>query len=146
LAPHAQALGATEGARILGQLYAHQGKFEQAYPLLSRYADERLKDYHAAEQKYNEVRKNVEDDILGQLKTGKAADFPYDRYRAAPKDVQTEIVIEYLDAHVRDDPAFLQALNGLRKESRVVPVALDLGLVLLRRAQALEDPKARRAE
>jgi hypothetical protein len=146
LTPIKGELGQREGARILGQLYAHQGKLDEAHALLGPYAEARLDKLHAAEKAFEEARKGVEDRTLAQLRNGKAADFPWQEYRTLDKDQQDVLVMNYLHKAVRNDDRVQAARDAVLKETRVVEVALDLGIVLLQRGQAKADPVARRAE
>jgi len=146
LTPHLHRLGTTEGARILGHIYTQQGKFEQAHALLLPYAEGRLKQLHAAEQAYLEVHANAEKQVFEQLKKREVKDFNFKRYEKAGQVEQQTMVIEYIDAKIKDDPALKSAQEAVLREASVVPVALDLGIVLLRRAQGMADPAARRAE
>src|SRR5205814_4714051 len=50
LAPYRQRLGATEGARILGQHLLQGGQYEEAYGLLQPYVQARLDQLHQMEQ------------------------------------------------------------------------------------------------
>jgi hypothetical protein len=56
------------------------------------------------------------------------------------------MVDQYLNNALKDDAGVQAAVEALRRELRVVSVALDLGVVLLRRGQALADADARKAE
>lgn len=146
LAPHAQRLGTLEGGRILGQIYARQGKFEEAHVLLCPYTEGRLTQLHAAEKKYDQVLSGAHTVLLNTLQNGTAPGFPYQRYDRAGKDEQDALVRDYLGAKLKDDPGVKSALDAIRSSARVVPVALDLGIVLLQRARNRNDPALRRAE
>jgi hypothetical protein len=143
LAPHAGRLGTREGARILGQILARQGKEEQAHALLLPYTEERLKRLHAAEDAYQ----NAYGAIVNQIRNGTAPDFPYQRVNnAAGKAEQQAIFQEYMKAKQAEDPTLKAAWEAFRREAQVVPAALDLGMVILRRAQGVADAAARRKE
>jgi tetratricopeptide (TPR) repeat protein len=146
LAPLKDRLGLTEGARVLGQLYVRQGKFDAAYALLQPYAEGRLKKLHAAEKAYADALRNVEKRAMDRLKGRQAPGFDYQAYNRASKDRQRAMIEEYLDRALRQDEQAEAALQARRREAGVVSVALDLGIVLLQRGQAKADPAARRAE
>jgi tetratricopeptide (TPR) repeat protein len=146
LTPHLHRLGTTEGARVLGQRFAHLGKFDQAHALLVPYTEGRLKQLHAAEQAFVKAVKEADKKIVESLNSKKAPGFSYDRYKAAGKVQQDTMVQEYIQLKLRDDPDVSAAREAMAREAEVVPVALDLGIVLLRRGQAQTDPEARRAE
>ena len=70
----------------------------------------------------------------------------YDRYRAAGKDQQHAMVREYVGGRIKNDPQFISTQDALERESAVVPVALELGIVMLQRAQGQTDPDARKSQ
>ncbi|OAI48398.1 hypothetical protein AYO44_07125 [Planctomycetaceae bacterium SCGC AG-212-F19] len=146
LAPHAQRLGSMEGARILGHIYATQGKHEQGYALLQPYIDARLPKMHAAEQAFRDALKQAQQQALNDLKSGKAAGFDYGRHRNANQAAQDTMVNDFIDRRLRDNPAMKKAQQDMTREAPVVGASLDLGIVRLHRAQSMADPAARRAE
>src|SRR5262249_61625755 len=58
------------------------------------------------------------------------------RYNRAGRAEQDQMLRDYVEARLKNDPSILAAGEAVRQEEAVVPVTLDLGLVLLRRAQA----------
>ncbi len=72
--------------------------------------------------------------------------YPYTRHNSATPAERETLVREYVESRLKTDPAIQKAQEAVVHEAGVVPVALDLGSVLLRRAQTLTDPAARRAE
>ncbi len=147
LAPHEKRLGLTEGARVLGQIYARQGKFEQAYALLQPYAEERLKKFHAVEKDFEETIKRFDERLVQRIRTNQAPDFPAAEFKRAANDEQRQAIYQkYFFAKLKDDPEYQAALEARQQTAGVTSVALDLGTVMLRRAQAMNDPAARRRE
>ncbi|MBL8799787.1 MAG: hypothetical protein JNM56_38250, partial [Planctomycetia bacterium] len=146
LTPHEKNLGEQEGARILGRIYVNQGKYEAAYALLQPYTAARLPKLHAAEQAFENTLKSLQDRVVNDLRGGKASGFDYNRYKSANQATQQALVSEYIDNRLKDHPAILKANQDRLKEAGVVPVALDLGIARLHRAQGLADPAARKAE
>jgi tetratricopeptide (TPR) repeat protein len=146
LGPHAAKLGDREGARILGQIYARQGHIEKAYPLLEAYIDKRLQSWQKAEESMLATFKQLDYEIIDELKKKKARDFDYVGYQALPKAAQDEMVQQYINKRLKDHPAVRKAVEQQRAQGKVVPVVLDFGIVLLRRGQALPDPEARHQE
>ena len=122
----------TEGARILGQIYAEQGKYEKAYDLLQPYAEQRLQALHQAEQKFEEAFKAAQKRVVSSLETGKAPDFAFTLYHQADKTKQEEMVRTYVFGRLKDDPELQRQREVLARESVVVPVAIDLGIAQLR--------------
>jgi tetratricopeptide (TPR) repeat protein len=146
LAPHAPRLGASEGARILGHIYASQGKFNEAHALLTPYANERLEKFQAAQTNYENALKASEQRALNGLQSGAAPGFNFNKYRSVPKDQQSAMITEYMINAIKNDPSLTPLREAVIKESNVVPVALDLGIVTLHRAQTQNDPAARKAD
>ncbi|HEV3259711.1 MAG TPA: hypothetical protein VG013_22780, partial [Gemmataceae bacterium] len=131
--------------RILGLILARQGKLEQAHALLLPYAEEHLKRLHKAEETLGTAVRAVHEQIHNEAQVGPPPGFPLERYRRAGKVEQQRIEQEYVLARMKAAPAVKAAEAAIVRESAVVPVALDVGIVLLRRAQAEVDPAKRRA-
>src|SRR5262249_47216856 len=139
LTPHRAKLGTTEGARILGQSLARDGKLEEAHALLGPYVEGRLERLHGAEASFESAQKN----IITQLQAGQAPGFDYQRFSNAAKAEQGAILREYMQSRYQNDPGLKSAREALVREASVVPVAIDLGIVQLHRGQSLADPAAR---
>jgi hypothetical protein len=146
LAPLRDKLGTGEGARLLGQVLAAEGKFDDAYALLSPYLGKHLAAFHEAEQAFDDAVEQVRTRIVGQLQQGTAPGFDYQRANLVSEEQANTMAREYLSRQVKDDPGVDAARETLAKQGMVVPAALDLGMVTLQRAQAMTDPAARRAE
>ncbi len=138
-------LGTTEGARILGLADAQRGRHDQALALLRPYTRARLDTFHAAETAWTSAHEAAQKRAIEQLKAG-AADFDADRYRRSSNAEQSAQIEQYLSAKIKGDPAIDQAQERMLRESSVVPVALELGMILLEHAQKQADPKARKDE
>ncbi len=141
LLPHCDKLGGREGARILGQLLADKGQFDQAEPLLLAYCDERLEKLHEAEKRQEAALHAAQTKILNALKDGTAPGFDFTAYQRSSEMEKTRIVTGYVQRRLMEDPAIQAEESVLARERRVVPVALDLGIVMLRRAQGLPEPE-----
>jgi len=135
-----------EGPRVLGQAFARQGKFDESYALLQPWVEQRLAALHAAEAAFNDQFSQIQQRVFSQLQTGNVADFEYVRYENATEDGRIAMIHEYLNKRLSADPSMTAARNDLVRYAAIVPVALDLGIVTLRRAQSLSDPDAREAE
>ncbi|MCZ7646265.1 MAG: hypothetical protein M5U26_13445 [Planctomycetota bacterium] len=142
LEPLADKLGASEGARVLGQLRLEAGEFEQALPLLRAYCDSRLKSLHHSEQRYEQRQQQAVSGLIDKLDKGAASDSWYATYKKQDDAGQTRMVQEWLAPQLKANPALEEARQDLAREAAVVPVALDLGVALLRHAQA-QDGEAR---
>ena len=146
LAPHQAALGDTEGARILGQHLAAAGKYDEAYPLLFPYCQSRLARFRAAEEALTAAFQSVQETALERLRNGQGEPGFYERYEAADEQEKQVLVNAYLESVLKNDSQLAALRDALINEGRIVPVALDLGVVQLQRAQSLADPAARKAQ
>lgn len=146
LSPLREKLGTGEGARLLGQALAAEGKFDESYALLGPYLETRLDAFHEAEQASQNAAKQAWTRAQLQLQSGKAPGFDYARVRRAAENERKALVADYMSRQVKDDAAAEAARETLAKQGMIVPAALDLGMVTLQRAQAMKDPAARRTE
>ncbi len=146
LVPLEDRLGDTEGARILGQLYALQGEFEKSHALLGPYTEQRLTRLHTAEKDFETTFTTAQQRAIDQLQQGEAPESFYHKHAASSSDQQDVMVQEYVHDKINVDPGVAKAREALQQAAEVVPVALDLGFVLLRRAQEATDPQTRQAE
>ncbi len=146
LLPYRQKLGATEGARILGQHLLAEGKNEDAYGLLFPYVQVRLARLHGIETAYSNTVAAVSERALADLNANRADRSFYESYKTASKAQKAEMVDNYIESRMRNDPAFKRMLAEFKEANQVVPVALDLGIVQLNRAQNLKDAADRKTE
>ena len=146
LRPYKDRLGATEGARILGQKLLEEQNYSDAYGLLFPYVQTRLARLHDIELSYSNTMVSVSSRAYDDLNAGKAGQDFYDNYKAASKAQKDEMVNNFIEGRMKTDPAYLRALDELKEANRIVPVTLDLGIVQLNRAQELKDPAARKTE
>jgi hypothetical protein len=143
LAPHADKLGDSEGARVLGLVRFRQGKLEEAERLLSAYALVRLENLQGPAKRLHEAERALQNRVFDELKTGRAPGFDYERYKRCGRDEQDKMIAAYLFERVKDDDAVREARQAVIRDRHVVGAALDLGMVLLRRAQVLRDDERR---
>ena len=146
LSPHKDQLGISEGARLLGQVYAAQNRIQEAYDLLSPYTEKKLAVFHQAETEYNQLLDDIWKQTIVYLNAGKAPDSFYNEYDKADKNRQNEMVQTQYAARRDQSPEVEAALEAYRDAASVVPVALDLGMVMLRRAQTLTDEEQRKTD
>ena len=146
LTPHRAKLGAGEGARLLGQVLAAKGEFDDAYALLDPYLAERLEAFHGAEQAFVGAVEAAQQEVVNEMRRGAAAGFNYGKYEVSDDAARQAMVDTYINERLRDHAGMAEAREKLAEVGAVVPAAIDLGIVLLHRAQKLNDPAARRAE
>ena len=139
-------LGATEGARILGQQLLQAGNNEEAYGLLHPYVQSRLDRLHTYERAYSNSVAGAYKGALNHLRTGHADPSFYTAHKRAPKREQEEMVEKFVQRWMQQDPTYQRAMTELKSANEIVPVALDLGSVQISRAQGFLDPDQRRQE
>lgn len=154
LEPKKDRLGDTEGARVLGQIYAREGNIDGAHKLLVPYCKTRLGKLHALEERYNTAYDSIYRRLRAEIRQADKQQNPQGPHANFIRRLRNEktkagaqaAYIQYVNGLVRKDEALNRQLLELRLASGVVPVALDLGMVQLRRGQNLADPEKRKAE
>jgi tetratricopeptide (TPR) repeat protein len=144
LLPRKDALTEGEGARVQGTVLARTGDFDGAYALLWPYVKSRLDALHAAEQNSQGIAERLWQRELKLLNDEKGPRDFYEKYKAANADEQRGLVREYVNGRLKNDPEFTSAQEALERETEVVPVALELGMVMLQRAQGQTNPATRK--
>jgi predicted negative regulator of RcsB-dependent stress response len=137
LEPLRARLGTTEGARILGLADVRRGRVDPALDLLRPYTRARLESFQAAETALTSAFETARKRVFDQLKAGPPPDFSVD---------DEDYLKTYLVDRIKADPVIDQAQQLMLRESSVVPVALELGLILVEHAQGQTDPKSRKDE
>jgi hypothetical protein len=145
LEPLRSRLGDLEGARVLARVDARSNRLDRAIPLLRAYTSPRLPRLRDAEAKFQSLAREGQQRIIKQLENERQFDFDYDRYRRAGPSEQQAMVIQYIEAKLKADPAIATAQQALVAEAAVVPAVLELAVLLLQHAQAQSDPAARKA-
>lgn len=146
LSPHQQALGLSEGARILGQIYAYNGRYEESYSLLQPYVTEGLATYHRLESEYNDLGNKIWEDMIEFLNTSRAPQSFINKYNASSEDEQNRLLNEYYLERLEASEPYRLAEVNYYESTAVVSVALDLGIVMLNRAVTMTDPQQRQQE
>jgi hypothetical protein len=143
LAPFKGRLGDSEGARVLGLLYARDGAIEDAYALLQSYVKPRLDRLHAAERDSAAAAERGWNAEIQRLQQNDGPADLYAKLEHAAEADRESLVREYVTSRLKDNPDLLAAQEDVAREGRVIPVTLELGLVMLQRAHAQTDPAAR---
>lgn len=146
LLPVKDRLGDGEGARVLGTILGREGDLDGAYAVLWPYVKTRLDRLHEAEKNSNDTLSQIWDREVDLLKNDKGPEDFYARYKNASSDAQKTMVREYINGRIKDDPQFAAVQQALERESAVVPVALELGIVMLQRAQGQANAEARKSQ
>ncbi len=146
LLPVKDRLGDGEGARVLGHLLAQKGDLEGSFALLHPYVEKNLARYHQAEKAFEDSLKGAQARGLADLNANRAPRSWYDTYEKEDEVGKQKMVDEYLMEHLGRDPVIGSSRQALQQAGKIVPVALDLGIVRLGRAQSMEDPAKRKKE
>ena len=146
LTPHRKKLGATEGARILGQHLLQEGEYDNAYELLNPYVQARLERLRSVEHAYTNAYAHAIQRGYNALNNQQAPREFYSRYQSASKAEQETMVDTFMQEWLERDTGYANALANLRAANKIVPVTLDLGIVQVNRAQNLPDAQARKTE
>jgi hypothetical protein len=146
LEPLRPQLGATDGARLLGQILASEGDLDAAYELLTAYLTPRLAALHEADARFKTAIEQAQDSAIQLLKQGSAAGFNYSQYESLTSEAQQAMVDEYLVTRIREDAGVIAARESLIEHSTIAHPAIDLGIVTLRRAQGMADATTRQTE
>jgi tetratricopeptide (TPR) repeat protein len=146
LAPLADKLGERPGAAILGHIYLGKGKYEQALTLLEPYLRVHLPRLRDAEASFADAKRDAMQRAVDLLRNQQAQDFAYDRYRSAGEAEKIAMQHEYLVKAVARDSHVRAVQKAFLTELRAAQAALELGIVQVRRAQALKDQAARKKE
>jgi tetratricopeptide (TPR) repeat protein len=144
LEPLRARLGELEGARVLGLADARANRIDRALPLLRGYTRGRLRRLADAEARLQRLYREGQQRVIKQLEDDRPADFDYSGYRRAGEARREAMVIQYVEGKLKGDPAIAASQQALVAESGVVPVALELGVILLQHAQGQSDPRARK--
>lgn len=146
LMPYQKKLGATEGARILGQHLLKEGQYDDAYGLLYPYVQSRLASLRGVEQAYTNAYAQSIERAYAALNNRQAPRDFYQQYENASKAEQEKLVEDFMQKWFERDQAYQTALASLTVANKIVPVTLDLGIVQVNRAQNLPDPQKRKTE
>ncbi|HVT80888.1 MAG TPA: hypothetical protein VHM90_09540, partial [Phycisphaerae bacterium] len=146
LLPFKDKLGTGEGARVMGMICVHDNKYDEAYALLWPYVQPRLDSLHAAENREESAIKAAWDHEVQLLRENKGPPDFYKAYEAASKDEQDALVSNYISGRLKDNPEIRAVQDAAERETHVVPVVLDLGMVMLERAQGIADPAQRKQQ
>jgi tetratricopeptide (TPR) repeat protein len=147
LEPRRADLGDGDGAQILGRAYLQANRNEEAFALLQPHVTQRLESFHEAEKDYGEAVEKFYRVQIKLLERGVAPPAFFRRYDAAGTDEERSALVDaYLRERIDTDASLSRKRERMERESGVVPVALDLGIVRLRRARAMSDADARRRE
>ena len=147
LAPLEEALrtDAGEGARILGNLLVGQSP-ARGIALWGPYVARHLPGAEQAEQEFDAAVKHASSQALERLDRGKGPPAFYSAYKAAQGDAaKQQLVRDHVNEAIREDPRVKEAGERLSEANRVVPVALELGILRLERAQALTGEERQQA-
>jgi tetratricopeptide (TPR) repeat protein len=141
LQPLRARLGTTEGTRILGLAYARRGQVESALALLRPHIRARLESFRVAESDWKSAMRTSSRRVVDRLIAN-----PLRFDSGWSESEKNERMLKHMDNLRNADPEFEQVQQRWRSERALVPVALELGTMLLTHAQSLPDRKSRENE
>lgn len=144
LLPVADELGTGQGAIVLGGILANEGDVEGAYKLLWPSVAPRLKALRDAENRLASVMQTLWEQHLDDLKNDRGPEEFYRRLENATPGERDGMVEAYLHDKLQREPEFAAARQAMWEAAEIVPAALDLGIVLLHRAQGQAEERDRR--
>ena len=97
----------------------------------------RLQALDQAEKHYFDLQKNLLQGEFDRLNRGEGEEEFYSQYKNAPQDQQQALVDEYVANRIKGNRDLEAALEQYKDKAKIVPVALDYGSVLLRRAETM---------
>ncbi len=134
-------LGTTEGARILGQIFARRGEHDEAITLLTPYLNEHLEALRVANERLAAQFKMAHQEALNEINRRQASAQFYAKYmqadRANDPARKNDLVQEYIGQRMRENEEITRLQAKVASLRAVVPATMDLGIVQLRRAQEL---------
>ena len=145
LLPFESEIKGSEGARILGEIFINEGSYEQAYQFFSPYIKSKLKRIKEVHEYYYSIADKVRQDGLNFLNRNPNSP-EYKRIEKLNKEDQANAVEAYLDNFSRGNREIKKALVELEKISKIVPTALDLGMLQLQRARETSSKEDRKRE
>jgi len=146
LAPHRDQLESTEGARMLGQALSAVGRYEEAHGLLFPYVKKNLGQLTDLEQRLDRYTDQRWNRWVEYLQEGQGPSNFYDQYERADEAKQIELVNTFVWNRIENESSYQNLVEKYQEAASIVPVALDLGIVHLYRAQDISDPAAREEE
>ena len=105
-----------------------------------------MKAFQQAENRFTEISDSLWETEFDRLNDGLGPDSFYSKYEKTPASEQQQMVDTYLGDIVYNKPKYLNALAVYRDAAKIVPVAMDFGILQLRRAEGLSSQAEREAE
>lgn len=147
LEKHQAYLGAGEGARALGQAYAHVRRNEEAMALLVKYLEARIDAFGVATSHLASVTEAQNQRWLNFLNDGRAESAFYQEFNLAADEERRELVVHsWIQGKLDSDVEVVRARASLVAFDQVVSVAIDLGFLQLESARERADTNDRLAE
>lgn len=137
LLPLKDKLGDGEGARLLGQIFAAKEDYDNACPLLKAYCMQRLNRLHELNDEYVKAYEAVSEMAISELNNNKASPLWYRQYNRAGEAQQEKMVDEYVNNTLAQNKNLKRIQYEIANIGQVVPATLDLGMVMLRKAQGM---------
>jgi tetratricopeptide (TPR) repeat protein len=132
-----------EGDRVYGGILAADGHLAEAEVRLSSYVVARLDAYMKAAAHADKVLEEEWERQVEDLRNDKAPKSFYRQLDRASDEQKATLVRAYVQEKLRNNQRLGSARDAVERQSRVVGVAMRLGMLRLELAQTLTDPAAR---
>lgn len=143
LKPLADKLGASEAARVFGELLFLKGKLDDARKFLTAYIEKRRPELESLEAAHADVSPKANTDLLARIESGSAPGFPYQEWERADPAERLALERDYLNAHLMANLRVREVQVPLK---RFAQACQNLAQVHLARAGLAPGPAGRRAE
>lgn len=136
----------TPGVRLAyADLLADTGRVADADEILSRTLETRLPRFQAAQRAWAEAIERVEQALVNTARSGGLPTDVQERMRDKAEAEQRQIFGEWMREMMRNAPELNEPRSAMERVSDVVPTALTLGMIKLRRANEFDGDERRRA-
>ena len=129
--------------RLLADCAMDAGDPAKAEAVLAALVAERLPAFQIAQREYETAAEHLRQSMITQAKIGNLEDSLKRRIEGASEKEQTRIFGEWLMEQLEADPKLASLRGEYMRRGAVVPAALSLGLVELRRANAASGEERR---
>lgn len=127
------------------QLLSDMGRVADADAVLSRTIETRLPRYQAAQRAWGEAIERAERELVERARNGALPSDVEANMRGKSDDEQRQIFRDWMRERLRESSALNEPRAAMERVADVVPTALTLGMIKLRRANEFDGEERRRA-
>jgi hypothetical protein len=131
--------------QLLADCHVDAGDLAKAETILSGLVAERLPAFQIAQRELMSAVESTQQRLIAQAKAGNVDEAEMRRIGSAPESEQGAMFREWLNKQLDADPKLSALRSEYVRRVQVVPAALSLGLIELRRANAAASAEDRKA-